>query len=84
MSTVGTALCYYVNKVEEFHASHLITYDYKRSISVSYKASDIVHQIDYWIHVGPTAELRIITISFGPYLKLICSPSDFCLLDFTA
>ena len=55
------ALFCYV-RVEDF-ASHLITYDYKRSISVSDKASGIVYQSEYWID---SVELRIITISLVP------------------
>ena len=35
----------------------------KRSVSVSGKASGMIHQIEYWI--GPSAELRIHHYLFG-------------------
>ena len=53
----GARLFCYV-RLEDF-ASHLMTYYYMRSVSVSDKASGIIYQSKYWR--GPSKELRIIT-----------------------
>jgi len=64
VSAVGTALFCHV-KVEDF-ASHLITYYYERSVSVSDKASGIIYQCEYWM-----GRIENHHHLFCPYLKLI-------------